>query len=133
MPALANVTVKKNDGTTDIIYTGISPSSGDGVPAMYRQEDVTVPPAGRAVLRVSAKSNGNGSVRRLNVDGVRPQVYTETTTGLKKIANRATMTVSFGLPQEMPSTDIDEFVSQFVNFMASAHFKDCVKTGMAAT
>ncbi|DAD50928.1 coat protein [ssRNA phage SRR6049586_1] len=33
MPAIANITVKKNDDTTDIVWTAVQPSSGDGTPA----------------------------------------------------------------------------------------------------
>jgi transcriptional regulator of met regulon len=36
MPAMANITVKKADDTTDVIYVAISPSAGDKVPAIWQ-------------------------------------------------------------------------------------------------
>jgi len=32
MPSMADITVKKNDGTTDVTYTAISAASGDKSP-----------------------------------------------------------------------------------------------------
>jgi hypothetical protein len=40
MPALADITVKMADGTTNITYTGIVPSAGDKTPAVWRSNSV---------------------------------------------------------------------------------------------
>lgn len=40
MPTLSNITVKKNDGTTDVIYTGVAPSAGDKSPAVLRNNSL---------------------------------------------------------------------------------------------
>lgn len=38
MPTMANITVKKFDGTTDIVFDALSGSGGDGSPAVWRQD-----------------------------------------------------------------------------------------------
>lgn len=38
MPTMANLTVKKYDGVTDIVYDALSASGGDGSPAVWRQD-----------------------------------------------------------------------------------------------
>jgi hypothetical protein len=40
MPTMADITVKKNDGTTDIIWNNAGAGGGDGVPAIWRPSSV---------------------------------------------------------------------------------------------
>lgn len=40
MPTLANITIKKADGTTDVVYTAIAGAAGDNTPAMFRNETI---------------------------------------------------------------------------------------------
>lgn len=35
MPNMANITVKKADGTTDVVYTALTPSAGDKTSARW--------------------------------------------------------------------------------------------------
>lgn len=35
MPQMANITVKKADGTTDVVYTALTPAGGDNSPARW--------------------------------------------------------------------------------------------------
>ena len=38
MPSMASITVKKYDGTTDIVFDALSASGGDNSPAVWRQD-----------------------------------------------------------------------------------------------
>lgn len=133
MPTMANVTVKKNDGTTDIIWTAVQPSSGDGVPAIWRQEVASMHTAGKPTLALSSKYNGNRSARRLTAEFRHPQTFTNTTTGIVGVENILPISVSVSVPVSFPQTLIDEAISQSFNLLVSTLVKDCFKTGFSAT
>jgi hypothetical protein len=63
MPSQANIVVKKNDGTTDITYTAVQPSSGDGVQAIWKSQTVGTAPVHQPELRCSTRSQ-SGKIGR---------------------------------------------------------------------
>jgi len=134
MPAIADITVKKNDGTTDIVYNAVSPSAGDTVAAVYRQDTAsTLPPGMRPSLRVKSRNNGTGTARNIDVRYVYPFTYVDSATGRTMSQDVELFTGSFIIPQHLPQITTDEFVSQCVNLLGSAHMKACLKAGYAAT
>lgn len=133
MPGLANITVKKNDGTTDIVYSGVSPASGDGTPAVWRSETIGSAMAHRPELRLTSREASKGSRRAMRATFQYPQIATDSTTGLTTVVDRAAADVNWIMPKSMTSADINEFASQFANLLASTLLKDCVKAGFSAT
>lgn len=133
MPSLANITIKKNDGTTDIIWSGIAASSGDQVPAVWRSDTAASQNNARPTAIMVAKSNGDKSARRVTIETRFPQSYTETTTGLVKVANVLPCSFNIVVPLSMPQAQIDEAVTQTVNLLASTLFKDCLKAALSAS
>lgn len=133
MPAIANITVKKNDNTTDIVWTGVNPSSGDKTPALYQSLTVGVAEAHRPWLLVSAAENGSGNARRMRLTGGYPQIATDTTTGLVTVVNKGLFEASFLQPKSMPATELNEFVSQMAHLLASTALKDIIKSGRGPT
>lgn len=131
MPSMANLTVKKNDGTTDVIYTAESPASGDRSPAIWRNNTVGSAAGHRPELRMTARSNALGTARRLDVSFVWKQTATDSTTGLTKVVNMIPFALTAPIPADMPATDVNEAVSQFFNCLNSATVKDAFKTGFA--
>lgn len=131
MPQMANITVKKADGTTDIVWSAMQPSSGDGVPAVWRSETVGTTAAVKPTLSTNSRWNGPRTARR--VDGVvwYPQKYTDTNTGLDLVANRGMLQLSGLLPTAMPDTDIAELVAQATNLFSSALYRAVLTTGYA--
>lgn len=132
MPQLANITVKKNDGTTDVVYTGVVPSAGDKTPAIFRSNTVGTAPNQRPELRVMSDYNGPRTARRVSGSFMYPTVVTGTD-GKISVADRGVLTYSFVLPQGMLDADINEAVSQAVNLLASTLIKDSFKQGYAPT
>ena len=132
MPNQANIIVKKNDGTTDVVYTAVAASSGDKTPAVWRNNTVGTAPSHRPELQVSSQSNGPRTARRLLVKGVYPTLVTGTD-GKTNVADRFVLDATIVVPQGMPDADINEAASQMLNLMASTLMKDQVKTGYAAT
>lgn len=133
MPAIANITVKKNDNTTDIVWTGISPSAGDGVPAIWRSQTVGNAAAHQPELRLSAKDGSNGAKRVMRVTYVYPQISTNTTTGVTSVVDKMAFAGDWQLPKGMAATDINEACSQLAHMLASTLLKDCAKQGFSAT
>jgi len=133
MPAAANITVKKADGTTDIVWTAIAASGGDKSPAVFRSETAAGTQGQRPVLQVSARSNAAGDVRRIDISGSFPGVYTNTTTSQTEIRSKMTVQASFAVPQNVTSTDINEFAAQIPNLLASALMKSVIGAGFAPT
>lgn len=133
MPSMANITVKKNDGTTDIVWTAVQPSSGDGVAAIWRQEVASMHTAGKPTFALSAKYNGNRTARRVTVEARHPQVYTNSTTGIVGVENILPISISASIPTTYPQAFVDEAISQTFNILVAALIKDCFKSGYSAS
>lgn len=132
MPNAANITIKKNDGTTDVLYTSVVPSAGDKSPAVWRNNTIGTASAHRPEIRVVSRDNGPGSARRIDVSAVYPYTVTGTD-GKIVVADKFTFTASGLVPKAMPDVDVNEAVSQTLNLMASQLFKDQFKSGYSAT
>lgn len=133
MAAITNVTVKKADGTTDIVYTAIQPASGDGQFAVWRQEDLTVPQAFRPKLSMKVSDNGPKTARKPHLEYVYPFTYTDSTTGLKKMAHLVLSSADFLVPTEVPDATVAEAVHQFTNLCVNTAVRDSIKAGISPT
>lgn len=131
MPSMANITVKAANGTTDVVYTAMAPSSGDGVAAVWRNEAAGAATAFKPSFSLVSKFNGNKTARRLNATYYMPQTATDSTTGLTRVVNSIPITFSCALPIEVPQTNIDEAVHQLTNLLSSTLVRDALKAGYA--
>lgn len=129
---MANITVKKSDGTTDIVYTAQQPSAGDNQAAIWKDETTGTVLAGRPTLSLVARNNGSKKARRLNASYVYPKVRTDPQ-AQTVVLGGASGDATFLIPQDMTMTEIREFAHQFTNLMASALIKSCLITGYSAT
>jgi hypothetical protein len=119
MPQLANITVKKADGTTDIVWTGIVPSSGDKTPAVWKSQTVGTTPGVRPELRVRSESNQAGTARRVKTSISWPSSVLDVN-GRPVVADRAVGDSTMTIPQNLTDTEINEFVHQYCNLLSSA-------------
>lgn len=133
MPQIANITIKKNDGTTDIVYTGVAPSSGDNSPAVWKAQTVGSAPAHQPEFRLVSREAGKGQRRALRSTFQYPQIATNTTTSLTSVVDRAAADTNWVFPKGMSQNDINEFVTQYANLIVSTLVKDCVKGGYSAS
>lgn len=133
MPNMANITVKKADGTTDILWTALQPSSGDGVSAVWRSETAGVQANVKPTFALASRWNGPRTARRLDYSILYPQKYTDSASGLDLVANRAILSGNFTLPTGIPDLIAAEAVAQSVNLLASALVKSCLQAGYAPT
>lgn len=133
MPSMANITVKKNDGTTDVVFVALNPSSGDTVPAFWRQDAMATQADLRATLALRSQWNGPRTARRIEATYQYPHVSTDSTTGITTIVARVPVSISWTVPSNVPDTVVAEAISQCANLMASTLIKDSCKVGFAPT
>lgn len=133
MPTMANITIKKNDGTTDIVYTAVTPSSGDNSPAVWKSQTVGNAPNHQPEFRLVGKEAAKGAKRFLRSTYQYPQIATNTTTSLTSVVDKASAFTDWTFPKGMAQADINEFVSQYANMLVSTLVKDCVKAGYSAS
>lgn len=132
MPQITNLTVKKNDGSTDVTYTAIQAAAGDKIPAVWRNNSVGLSPGVRPELRLQSQSNGPKTARRL--DGTYQWPSTAVgTDGRVNVVDRGILNISGVVPQGMTDADINEFVAQGLNLFASALIKQSFQSGYAPT
>jgi len=132
MPQLADITVKKANGTTDIVFTGVVPSSGDKSPAIWRSNSVGSAQAHKPELTIISQYNGPRTARRVGAKFVYPTLVTGSD-GRISVSDRAIGDVTVTLPQAMNDSDIAEFANQFVNLLYSALVRAQLQSGYAAT
>lgn len=133
MPQMADITVKKADGTTNIVYSALTPSAGDSVAAQWRSETAGTAAGLRPTLSLSSKWNGPRTARVLNGHYVYPEVVTDTTTSTSRVRNRIPIALTATIPAEIPQTIVDEAISQATNAFASVLFVASLKSGFAPT
>lgn len=116
---MRDITVKKADGTTDVLFTAIIGAANDQSPAIWRNTAPSSVPMAQPEFAMSSKDNGNKTARRVAHSGVWPVAYANPETGLFKVVTQASHSGSFLLPSNMDPTTIREFVHQYTNWLAS--------------
>lgn len=130
MPTMANITVKASNGTTDVVYTAMSPSSGDTTSAVWRNEAAGAAAAFKPTFSMSTRNNGNRTGRRITAVYDYPQTVTDVN-GVVTIANRIPISVSILIPLTAPDTAVAEAVAQGTNLLVSTLIRDSMKSGYA--
>jgi hypothetical protein len=133
MPDMADIVVKKADGTTNITFNKLTASSGDKVPAQWRQEATGASAALRPTFEMVSQWNGPRTARRVNSSFQYPYTVTDTTTSTTTVKARIPYQTSAVVPTEVPDTIVSEAVAQGTNLQTSALVVSCYKTGYAPT
>lgn len=133
MPSIANITVKKNDGTTDIVWSATVPSSGDTTQAQWNSATVGTALAHQPTYRLGSRDSGAKREARRFDGQVQYPVTAVAGDGSVNVVTTALINISAVLPKNMPKPSIDEAVSQAVNLFAATLTKDSMKSGFAPT
>ncbi len=134
MPTMASITVKKFDGTTDIVFDAISASGGDSSPAVWRQDTgaaAGLPVGLRSLFKLFQSWNGPKTARVLRGQLRFPYAVQDTTTTLYSAKDTLPIEVTVTVPQALPATQINEAVYQAMNLMASTLVKQSLAAGYA--
>lgn len=133
MPSMANITVKKADGTTDITYTALTPSSGDKVPALWRVESIGTVAGNRPTLSIQTRFSADKQARIVEGKVSYPETYTDSTTGIISVRNRELFSFSGVTHLATADAIVAELAAQSANLLKSALIQDVLKTGFAPT
>jgi hypothetical protein len=134
MPIMASITVKKADGTTNIVYDAVSASGGDATPAVWRQDtgaNAALPVGLRSIFRMMTQWNGPKTARQVKVSFNAPYAVQDSTTTLFTAKDRALFDGNFTIPQGLPASQINEFVAQCFNLVASQLVVQSAQAGYA--
>lgn len=135
MAAIADITVKKADGATNIVYNGIAGASGDGFPAFFRQDTgaaAGLPVGMRPNLRMYSKWNSARNARVCSFDYEYPYALLDSTTNKYSVTDKVVCkNGAWTYPTNLPQSVIDEAVSQYTNLLASALIVSSLKSGFA--
>jgi len=130
MSSAANITVKKNDGSTDVVYSVLQGMSGT-TPAQYKAPALGATPATQPELRVHSRQN-QSNVGKVIATFMYPYSVVNSTTGLTSIEKRETFRLEYTGSLDVPQATRDEAASQGMNLLASSAFKTMLKELMAA-
>jgi hypothetical protein len=131
MPTMADIIVKKADTTTDITYSAINPSGGDGTWAFWRAAVTAAIQKAKATFGFMSKWNNAKDVRRLQGTFLYPYVVLDTTTGVTSVMKYISFDYTWQVPQDFPVGDMSEAAAQGSNLAASTLIKSCVASGFA--
>lgn len=131
MAQIANITVKKNDGTTDMVYTALVPSAGDTVPAQWRADAASTIPAHRPTLKMLTQNNSKRNARVERISFAYP-VF-QTIGGVEQKIGVIPMELNATIGTNFDTAIINEAVTQFGNLVVSALIRQSMKDGYAPT
>lgn len=126
MPKMADITVKKADGTSDVLLSAIVGAANDQTPAIWRNRVNSTVPLAQPEFTLASRDNGNKSGRRMSHSGVWPVAYQDPSNNLFKVTSQASGSGSFLLPSNMDPAQIKEFVYQYTNWLASALVREAL-------
>lgn len=132
MATAVPITIKKADGTTNIVYSLLAAAGGDRSPAVWRSQTAPGTAGQQPFLQLSTRTNGNGNVRRTDVLYVYPSVYTDTN-GNTQVRSKAVFQGSFALPMDATAADMNEMGAQLSNLFVDAMLKGTFQSGYAPT
>ena len=127
MPNMANIVVKKADGTTNYTFTVLSGAAGDGSFAQWRGEGST--PALAANLRLKTLWNAKKDQRRTEISGAYPKV--ETVAGVNTVTSIVPFSFMASMPQNFTAAEANDAAAVISNVIASALVRESVATGVS--
>jgi hypothetical protein len=134
MPAMASLTVKKADETTNIVYDALAGASGDGASAVWRQDTgaaAGLPVGHRATLEMKTVNNGPKTARRSVITYVRPYSTQNTVTSKYETKDSVVARLEITCPVAIPASEWSEGVRQFLNCVSQTLIKQAAETGYA--
>lgn len=131
MPQMADVTVKKSDGTTDSVYVAKTASAGDKSAAVWSCVADSAIPAHRTEIRMTAGWNDKKTARRVETSGTAPYVSNDAS-GRPQIVGRVNFNGgTIYVDQNVPDTFVADKTAEYVNFCASTLAKASYASGYA--
>ena len=129
MAQIANITVKKFDGTTDIVYVAKTGAAGNGIPAIWRADSVSTIPAQCPTFTLAATSNANGTTRIMKWEFDLPII--DSSSGSPVVVGHQKGNGVIPVVQNADWNQVREGVAQQLNLMAAALVRTSILEGYA--
>lgn len=131
MAAIANITIKAANGTTDVVATALIGAAGDGIPARWRVEDASKVAAHRTSFVVVTKPNQKKDARIADVRLKMP--VTRLVNGATVLVGTIPMSLMIVAGEQYTQAEIDEAVAQGLNFASHSVIRDVCRFGYSPT
>lgn len=122
MSTAASITVKKADGSTDVIFGVLEGRSGDN-PAKWKAPALGATPVTQPELRVHSKDVPGTDKVKVVATFVYPYHVVNSTTGVTTVEQREMFRLEYTGSNAIPSATRAEAVHQGMNLLASTAFK----------
>lgn len=130
MPQMADITVKKSDGTTDIVYTALGGSSGDNTPAIWEVTASSTYAAFRNRLRATSRDNAGKTARNVEIFLEVPE--TILVNGETKLVGKVPVKITVVKPLNVSDATIKEAVYQAGNLAVATLIRSQLTSGYSA-
>lgn len=127
MPQMADITVKKADGTTDIVYTALGGSSGDNNPAIWEVTASSTYAAYRNKLQCTSRNNAGKTARNVELYLEVPE--TILVNGETKLVGKVPVKITVVKPLNVSDATVKEAVYQAGNLAISALARSAMTSG----
>lgn len=131
MTTAADITIKKADGTTNIVWSLVAGSGGDKAPAVWKSNTATGTPGQKPTFSVWTQPNTANTGRRVFMNVTFPEVYTDSNTSLTQVRTKGNLKVEAFLPGDMSVGS--EFAAQAMNLLHDALSVGTLSSGFAPT
>lgn len=129
MPNMADITIKKADNTTNVVYVACQPANQQE-PALFRQNAFSARAANRPTFTImSRKSSANAQTQRLEVRFNFPILAT--VDGVEVVKDNIPFTGQFTIPLKISDNDLTEAVAQYTNLLSSSLVRSVLASGFA--
>lgn len=129
MPNMANITVKKADGTTDVVYTALTPSAGDKTSARWSLTASSTKANLRPTLECTSRYNNARTARNISMTLKFPEIAS--VAGVDSVIGTGIVTIQGVVPMQVSDSVISELVAQSANVFKTALVQDSFKIGYA--
>lgn len=133
MPTMADITVKKADGTTNVVFVAAVPSAGDKTPAVWTQDAASGIQSHRPRFEMTCQNNGQNTIRQARTKFSYPIVFTDTTTSQEVLLKSLGFDGIFYMPFELTTTQWNEGWAQLGNLLCSTLVRSAIQVGFAPT
>ncbi|DAD52584.1 coat protein [ssRNA phage SRR6960509_12] len=126
MTTMSNITVK-DINNVDVTYVALQRAAGDGSFAVW-SDTLNEVPIFRPTFKLSSKSNGPGTARRVSIDYRVPQLLQQPDNSFV-VRDTLIFTVSGIVPTRVAEDELEKAVALFTNLLKNSQVTDSLTTG----
>jgi len=129
MAIIANLTVKKSDGTTDVTFTAQNGAGSSQEPAFWQNTASSTVRSNRDGMTMRSHLNGTKQARRVDVQT--SFAVRRTINSVETVVGRIPVDFSVPIPEWATDAEVAEAVDQSINLIASVSIRTAIKSGFA--